>query len=121
MTELRSGIAFPFRFLGGRLAGAQGMEKVRDDLRHLISTRLAERPMLRGYGGGVHRHVQDPNSGTLRALLRHELEQAIRLFMPELRLTAPIQVLGRESELTVIVEYRADPRIGGQRLELRIR
>ena len=41
--------------------------------------------------------------------------------MPEVRLTAPIQVLGRESELTVIVEYRADPRVGGQRLELRIR
>jgi phage baseplate assembly protein W len=118
MNEIRSGISYPFRFKDGGLAREQGLDKIAGDLRHLISTRLEERTMLRTYGGGIHTHVQDPASPTLRALIKHEIEQALRLFLPEVRLAAPVSVTAREGELTVCVDYFADPRVGVQRLEL---
>ena len=120
MTEPLSGFAFPFRIAGGRVARAEGPEKVEHNLRHLLSTRLGERLMLRGYGGGVHHHLQEPNDTTRGAVIKHEIERALRTFMPEVRLTAPIRLTAREGELTVVVEYAANPRDAARRLELRL-
>ena len=41
-------------------------------------------------------------------------------FMPEVRLTAPIRITSNEEELTIIIEYVADPRDVVRRLELQI-
>ena len=69
MTEPLAGFAFPFRIAGGRVDRAEGSEKVEHNLRHLLSTRLGERLMLRGYGGGVHHHLQEPNDTTRGAVI----------------------------------------------------
>jgi phage baseplate assembly protein W len=89
-------------------------------VRHLLSTRLGERVLLRSYGGGVHARLQEASSTTLRALLKHEIEQALRDFMPDLQLAAPIVVRARAEELTIVIEYRADPQDMVRRLELQI-
>ena len=119
MSNGLTGMTFPFRVLGGVIRSTDG-EKIADDMRHLLSTRLGERVMLRTYGGGVHHRLQDANDSTLRALVKHEIEDGLRVFMPEVELTAPLQVTRREEELFIVIEYRADPREVVRRLEIRV-
>jgi len=114
------GVAFPFRIRNGGVARSQGFDKIEDNVRHLLSTRLGERVMLRTYGGGVHHRLQDPNSTTLGALIKHEIEQALRTYLPEVKLTAPIRIRTAASELQIVVEYTADPQDVVRRLELPI-
>ncbi|MBO0870008.1 MAG: GPW/gp25 family protein [Micromonosporaceae bacterium] len=122
MSAPLSGPAFPFRIENGRVAVHSGPAKFGDDLRHLLSTRLGERVVRRDYGGGVHGHLQDPNDTTLRTLIRHEIELALRAFLPQARLLGPIQLAAQGSELTVSFDYRIDPAAdaaaGPQRVEL---
>ena len=117
---MRSGVAFPFRVTGGRVRGATGAEKIAQDLRHLLATRTGERPMLRAYGGALHHYRQAPNDATLRALFRHEVEQAIRVFLPEVRLTAPVGVAGGEDLVRVAIHYALDGDTAPRRLELEV-
>jgi len=119
MSTQLEGIAFPFRIERG-VNRARGFDKIEQNVRHLLSTRLGERAMLRAYGGGVHHRLQEPNDSTMRALIKHEIEQALRAFMPEVRLTAPIRISASESEMTVVVEYMADPQDVVRRLTLQI-
>jgi phage baseplate assembly protein W len=107
MTTLR-GMAMPFRISGGGVLQSSGSRKVADNLRHLLSTRLGERLLLRGYGGGVQSRLQQPNDHTLRTLIRHEIEQALRIHLPQARLTGPIRLTHDESELTVTFDYAID-------------
>lgn len=122
MNEQLTGFAFPFRFdiEKGGVGRADGFQKIEQNVHHLLSTRLGERVMLRTYGGGVHQRLQTPNDSTLRALVKHEIEEALQAYMPEVRLVAPIKVSSREEELTIILEYRADPRDVVRRLELQL-
>ncbi len=99
------GFAFPFRVVAGRIQRAEGDEKLKQNIRHLLSTRLNERLMLRSYGGAVHQRVQATNDSTLRSLVRHEVEQTLRLFMPQVRLTAPLHVESEGSQLNITIEY----------------
>jgi len=117
MTTLR-GIALPFRISGGSVVQSSGSRKVADNLRHLLSTRLGERLLLRGYGGGVQSRLQQPNDHTLRTLIRHEIEQALRTHLPQARLTGPIRLTHNESELTVTFDYAVDAAEPAQRVAL---
>lgn len=120
MNDQLLGVAFPFRIADGGVQRAAGFEKIEHNVRHLLSTRLGERVMLRTYGGGVHHRLQEPNTTTLRSLIKHEIEQALRLYMPEARLIAPIRLAAHEGELRITVEYTADPRDVVRRLELQV-
>ncbi|GAA2511367.1 GPW/gp25 family protein [Winogradskya humida] len=104
MTTLR-GMATPFRITGGGVEQSSGSRKVADNLRHLLSTRLGERLLRRGYGGGVQHRLQQPNDSTLRTLIRHEIELALRAHLPQARLTGPVRVTHGESEVTVAFDY----------------
>lgn len=119
MDEQLTGVAFPFRVFGG-VARSSGLAKIEENVRHLLSTRLGERSMLRDYGGSLHRRVQSPNDATLLALIRHEVEQSLRAYMPEVQLTAPLRLRASEAELTVVVEYRAGPQEVVRRSQLQI-
>jgi phage baseplate assembly protein W len=116
--ERLAGLAFPFRIEGGGLARSTGFEKVEQDVIHLLSVRLGERTMLRSYGGGVHSRREQPNHPALAALVRHEVESALRTHMPDLRLTAPLTVLANEEILTVEIQYAAAPGDVLRRLEV---
>jgi phage baseplate assembly protein W len=119
MNERLTGISFPFRIKGG-VVRASGVEKIKANLRHLLGTRLGERTMLRTYGSGIHKHLQEPDNAMLRALVMHEIEEALRLFMPEIELTRAIRISGAEAMLRVTVEYIINPRSEIQRLELQL-
>lgn len=120
MNEPLVGFAFPFRIAGGGIRRAQEAEKVAQNVRHLLSTRLGERVMLRDYGGGVHHRLQDPNDATLRALVKHEIEQALRVYLPEVRLTSPLRLTTQRGELRISIEYTASPEDTVRRLELEV-
>ncbi|GAB3433643.1 GPW/gp25 family protein [Flindersiella endophytica] len=107
MTTLR-GMSMPFRIENGHVRQSTGAAKVSDDVRQLLSTRLGERVLRRSYGGGVHQRLQQPNDHTLRTLIRHEIEQALRNHLPLARLTSPIRLTHNESELTVTFDYAID-------------
>jgi phage baseplate assembly protein W len=111
-------MSMPFRVDGGRIKQSTGADKVAEDLRHLLSTRLGERILRRSYGGGVQHRLQQPNDHTLRTLIRHEIEQALRGHLPLARLTSPIRLTHNESELIVTFEYAIDSSELAQRLAL---
>lgn len=122
LTDARPlvGFAFPFRIADGGVKRAEGYAKIEQDLLHLLSTRLGERTMLRTYGGGVHHRLQEPNDNTLRTLVQYEIEQGLRTFLPDVRLTAPIQLTTVEEVLTITITYRANPDDMVRRLVLRL-
>lgn len=102
------GPSFPFRITGGRVAQREGAGKVADDLRHLLSVRPGERVLARGYGGGVQHRLQEPDDGTLRTLIAHEVEQAVRTHLPEARLASPVRLRRDGHELVVSFDYVPD-------------
>jgi len=110
MNERLIGFTFPFRIEHGGVSSTKDFTKIEQNMSHLLATRLGERVMLRTYGGGVHQYTQDPNDDVLRALIKHEIEQALRIYMPEVRLTTPIQVTGQEETLQIVINYIANPR-----------
>jgi len=120
MTPNLNGFQLPFRIAGGGVAQASGSLKMEQNLRHLIATRVGERVMLRTYGGGVHSHVEDDNDSALRTLVRHEIENALRQFLPDARLTAPLAVTSSEGQLTVTITYRGDPLDIVRRLQVQL-
>ena len=83
-----------------------------------VGTRLGERTMLRGYGGGAQALLQEPNSGTVRALFKHDVERALALFLPDARLTAPIGIVADQDTIRVSIQYVAAPDQVVQRLAL---
>jgi phage baseplate assembly protein W len=108
--ETLTGFAFPFRIeRNGGVVQSVGRHKIEEDVVHLLSVRLGERTMLRDYGGGAYHRREEPNSPALAALVRHEIEVALRTFIPELRLVGPLTVVARESQLTVQIQYTAAP------------
>lgn len=113
-----AGPAFPFAVVGGRVARSTGDDKVSDDVRHLLATRLGERVLHRTYGGGVHHRLQEPQDSTLRTLVRHEVEQALRLHLPRLRLVGPVRVDPTAEGLRVVLDYRLDPGDVVRRVEM---
>lgn len=119
MTQLR-GMSMPFRVVDGRIEQSAGADKVADDLRHLLSTRLGERLLRRSYGGGVQHRLQQPNDHTLSTLIRHEIAQALRLHLPQARLTSPIRLTHQGSELTVTFDYAIDSSELPQRVTLNL-
>ena len=117
MTALQ-GMAIPFRIADGGVRRSTGARKVADDLRHLLSTRIGERPLLRGYGGGVQNRLQDPADRTLLTLIQHEIEQALRVYLPQARLIGAVRLAQAESEITVSFDYAIDPGQMAQSLAL---
>jgi phage baseplate assembly protein W len=130
VSERLVGFAFPFRVADAdvpagtpRTAGvarSSDAEKIRDDVAHLLGTRIGERLMDRTYGGGIHGLLQEPSTTTMQVIARHDLQQALRLFLPELRIVSPIEVSGEESELRIAFDYTAEPRDTVHRLEVTI-
>lgn len=85
-----SGLAFPFRIDPGTggIARAAGAEKIRQNIRIVLATRLGERVMLRDYGTRLHSLVHDPNDEALIVLIRRELQQALLAWEPRALVTA---------------------------------
>jgi hypothetical protein len=120
MTGRLEGFSFPFRIESGRTSRTEGFDKVKEDVRHLLSTRLGERPVLRTYGGGVHHRLQEPNDSTLAALVKHEIKQALRTHLPDVKLVGAVGVEAEEADLHISFDYVAYPDDLVRRAELTV-
>ncbi|MEU6232935.1 GPW/gp25 family protein [Kitasatospora sp. NPDC047058] len=117
MTDRLMGWGFPFRIrTGGGVERAEDFAKVEADLRHLLASGTGERAMLRTYGAGIRHRLQEPNAAPMHALLRHDIEQSLRRYMPHVRLTVPVTVSADGAELIVTLEYTVHPRDAVRRL-----
>jgi phage baseplate assembly protein W len=78
------GMSFPFRVdpRTGGIAAAAGSEKLRENVVHLLLTRIGERPMLREYGGGVTQLFQENVDEGLVAIAQHQITRALLRFEP---------------------------------------
>ncbi len=89
MTMPVAGFGFPFRIdpLTGGIARAAGLDKIRQNIRVILATRLGERPMLRDYGTRLASLVHDPNDEALAVLIRREVQQALLAWEPRIMVT----------------------------------
>lgn len=119
MTE-RRGVGFPFRVVDGGVRLSQGDQKLRENVRHLLAIRKGERVMRRNYGGGAQNAVHEANDKTRRLLLKHDLEEALREFLPQVELAAPVEVTGSGSEIRAVLLYRLLPEGAVEQLEIAV-
>src|SRR5262245_35018864 len=105
MAEPR-GAAFPFRVdpQTGGVAWTTGADKIRDNVRIVLATRLGERPMLREFGSRVHSLVHEPDDDVTADLLRKQAHEAVvrwerRVVVTRARLDR------RDGELRLVLEY----------------
>jgi phage baseplate assembly protein W len=107
MTDEIRGFSVPFRIdpLTGGVSQQSGDEKLRQNIIHLLMTRIGERTMLRTYGGGVHDMLHDPNNDTLRALAQHQIAKAIAHWEPRVQLQK-VDISQDKGQLFIEIHYR---------------
>lgn len=105
MAEPR-GAAFPFRVdpQTGGVAWTTGMDKIRDNLRILLATRLGERPMLRDFGSRVHSLVHEPNDDVTADLMRKQAHEAVVRWERRVVVTRA-RLVRNDGELRLVLEY----------------
>ena len=88
MTEIR-GLKVPFRIdpRTGGLSEAAGPEKIRQNIRMILGTRIGERPMLSQFGARLHSLVQEPNDAVLETALLRQLREALAAWEPRVVVT----------------------------------
>jgi phage baseplate assembly protein W len=67
------------------LGYADGPEKVAQSIRIILDTDPGERIMRPSFGCGLRRYLMQPNTSATRALIRHDVDQALANF--ELRIS----------------------------------
>lgn len=105
---LGQGLAFPIRPTGGRLPVASGPAKVQQSIYLILSTAPGERVMLPKFGCGIHDLVFQPNTASLRGIVREKVREALTTFEPR------IDVLdvtvgnadGERNRLDIAIDYR---------------
>ena len=83
------GLAFPFGIdpETGRLATAAGDEKIRQNVRLILGTRLDERPLLRSFGTRIPTLVHDPNDDVLADIAEKQAREALLRWEPRIVVT----------------------------------
>lgn len=88
MTVEPRGFAFPFRIeREGGVAAEVGVEKLRDNVVHVLFTSLGERVMRRDYGAGLRQLVHDPINDALLSVVQHQVIRAIAQSEPRVEVT----------------------------------
>jgi len=100
------GIAFPFRIdpNTGGVAMASGSDKLRQNVRLVLGTRLGERPMLRDFGTRLASLVHDVNDNVLADVLQQQARQSLLQWEPRILVTA-MQVQQEEGEAQLSLTY----------------
>jgi phage baseplate assembly protein W len=100
------GIAFPFRIdpATGGVAMATGSDKIRQNVRLILSVRLGERPMLRDFGTRISSLVHEPNDDVLADLIQNQTRQALLQWEPRILITG-MQVEQQDGEAVLRINY----------------
>lgn len=101
-----AGPAYPFAIdpATGGVAWASGRDKLTQNLRLIIGTRIGERPMMRGFGTPLHAAVQEPNDETLARLITKQLREALIQAEPRIVIT-DMRVARNGGELLLELHY----------------
>lgn len=105
-TDQIQGFAFPFHIdpRSGGVAITVGGDKLKENLKHLLLTRIGERLMLREYGGGVTQLLQESINDGLIAVARHQIAKAMVRFEPRV-LPQEVSVIPNNGQLFLRVRY----------------
>jgi Bacteriophage baseplate protein W len=100
------GFAFPFRIdpNSGRVAMTSGEDKLRQNVRMILATRIGERPMLRDFGTRLHGLVHEVNDAALARLLQDHARECLLLWEPRVLITE-MSTEQAEGEVTLRLRY----------------
>lgn len=80
-------IAFPPRIgPDGRWVWSEGADNIRESIQLILLTDTGERLMLPSFGGGLGRFLFEPNTTATRSLIRKQVEEALELWEPRIKL-----------------------------------
>jgi phage baseplate assembly protein W len=101
-----AGLAFPFAIdpQTGGFAWARDREKIRQNIRILLSTRIGERPMQRNFGTRLPSLVHDMNSAVLAQIAITQTQEALLQWEPRVLVT-DATVEQQEGELKLNLRY----------------
>lgn len=115
MIDDVAGMAFPFRIdpATGGVTWATGVDKIRQNVRLVLGTRMGERPMLRQFGSRLHQLVHEPNDAAMGDILQHQAQQALLQWEPRIvALQARIDQSGAELTLRITYTHTSEPEGG---------
>ena len=106
MIDDVAGAAYPFRIdpATGAVAWARGRDKILQNLRIILGTRLGERPMRRDFGTQIASLAHDPNDDVLAELAQVQAKQALLQWEPRILVTGT-RVERVDSEFRLFVSY----------------
>lgn len=101
-SRLGRGWGFPVAPRDGALPWEEGAEKVRQSIWIVLDTEKGERAMRPGFGCGLRRYLMKPNTSATRALIQHDVEQALAAWEPRVALTSVRVDEGEDPSLVLI-------------------
>ena len=115
MTTI-TGPAFPFAIdpHTGGVAVAHDEDKLVDNVRLILGTRIGERPMIRQFGSPLRALAHEPNDGGLGRLITRYARETLMQLEPRIRvLDVCFQSIGGEAtlELRYTPADRPDPQL----------
>jgi phage baseplate assembly protein W len=115
MIDDMAGPAYPFRIdpATGGVAWARGRDKIRQNLRLILGTRVGERPMLRDFGTQFASLVHNPNDGVLAELVQVQGKQVLMQWEPRILVTdTRVDQVDAQLQLTVTYVHTEEPVTG---------
>ncbi len=103
--EAIRGFSIPFRIdpATRSVVAASGVEKLEENIVHILLTGKGERVMRRDYGGGLRQLVHDPSNDALRAIVQHQIASSIGRWEPRVLLE---EVTTRQEGAELVAEIR---------------
>lgn len=83
---LGKGLSFPVAPADAALGIAEGAEKVRQSIQLILETEPGERIMRPTFGCGLRRYLMKPNTASTRALIQHDVSDALSAWEPRIAL-----------------------------------
>ena len=108
ISQLGRGWGFPVQVDADlhRLLYAAGPEKVRESIWIILDTEPGERIMRPTFGCGLRRYLGEPNTVAVRALIKHDVEQALTVWEPRISVSSVTVTPGDDPSLVEIaIDY----------------
>ncbi len=116
--DLVMGIGFPFRIDpgSGGVVTFSGADKIRQNLRVLLTTRIGERPMQRDFGTRIPTLAHEPNDDVLADLIETQARQAMLQWEPRVIVTSTSLVSRSDTgDLQLEIDYvHVNEQLAGQ-------
>jgi hypothetical protein len=106
-SSLVHGMAFPFAVdpQSGRITWASGHEKIRQNIRIILSTRIGERPMRRTFGTRIPSLAHDINDTVLAQVALTQAQEALLQWEPRVIIADAHIQQQQEGELYLALRY----------------